>query len=720
MTRNTDRPTLSLALALALCIALALLLAKSAPAESTDDLVFTTADQSIWGPRQGVDEKTFEVDIIDIRESGSEGEIRRVTVDVDNSKAQAAWEKAIDTCDKKSYSRCVKKILGKCVKTVTFSPTRNQCRDGYTPPGRKRIKGIGPKPAATRKETFDVGAELRWNQVLNAGVGGRLAVDEGSVDVTANLRATLRASSDAVAPGQVFTLHTAQTTGDVDMQTSWPNVDMSISAFLQADAEVVAEAAGPDTRNGTQRRETEVILDVGTNGRDTLELVGLNVGTSGIEFRALGSSTKLVEDGYEHNQSIELLNLPPYIAVGLPLFDIGVFTPEMETPVIDPDSFEGYFVNGSYSSFDGYSGSIYNIVEPGDRTTQIVTFGEATDGLKDPDVARLDLDVDVLSAKFGSPLGFDASVGEISYVGNLLEVEGNALDVDLTMYFGFEETFTFEPNLRVRLQFNQPVEVEVEEGVWQVVSEIEVPVGDSVNVVHPDSELVVTPVYTLAENRFHNDTDFVVDPAYTWEVLSVHLGGLIFDYGAPGLPESFAAASRTAPFTGESLKLVDMNYLDETCQDEDCAAVFPLNGFEDRVGTPLVVGTADALDSDGDLVADHEDNCLDEPNTSQLDTDRDGYGNACDADINNDGRIGGPDFIAYTSAYGAVEGDERYDPALDMDGDGVIGGPEIIMSQGFYGKEPGPSGLACAGTVPCPKVAAQSKHPKPVPAQPKP
>jgi hypothetical protein len=51
-----------------------------------------------------------------------------------------------------------------------------------------------------------------------------------------------------------------------------------------------------------------------------------------------------------------------------------------------------------------------------------------------------------------------------------------------------------------------------------------------------------------------------------------------------------------------------------------------------------------ALDSDNDGVPDYQDNCILKPNgplipdaggNSQRDTDGDGYGNICDADLNN-------------------------------------------------------------------------------------
>lgn len=47
-------------------------------------------------------------------------------------------------------------------------------------------------------------------------------------------------------------------------------------------------------------------------------------------------------------------------------------------------------------------------------------------------------------------------------------------------------------------------------------------------------------------------------------------------------------------------------------------------------------GVFNFIDLDGDLFGDDVDNCIFTPNADQRDTDNDGYGNACDADLNND------------------------------------------------------------------------------------
>ncbi len=43
----------------------------------------------------------------------------------------------------------------------------------------------------------------------------------------------------------------------------------------------------------------------------------------------------------------------------------------------------------------------------------------------------------------------------------------------------------------------------------------------------------------------------------------------------------------------------------------------------------------------------------------------------------------------------------QYDPAVDVDSDGAIGGLEFAFFRSRIGGAPGPSGLACAGQIPC-------------------
>jgi hypothetical protein len=107
-------------------------------------------------------------------------------------------------------------------------------------------------------------------------------------------------------------------------------------------------------------------------------------------------------------------------------------------------------------------------------------------------------------------------------------------------------------------------------------------------------------------------------------------------------------------------------------------------------------------DQDGDGVCNNQDSCLIELNPFQRDTNQDGYGNICDPDVNNDGMVGGPDFVILQIEWGKTLGDPDYDPDVDLDGDGVIGQGDYDIMLLYWGGQPGPSGLTCAGTSPCP------------------
>jgi arylsulfate sulfotransferase len=95
-------------------------------------------------------------------------------------------------------------------------------------------------------------------------------------------------------------------------------------------------------------------------------------------------------------------------------------------------------------------------------------------------------------------------------------------------------------------------------------------------------------------------------------------------------------------------------------------------------------------DSDRDGVLDNTDNCTLTANANQRDTDGDGFGSACDPDLNNDGVVEWVDYFYYTVLW------QSADANADLDGDGVVTWPDLqVLVDKFFGA-PGPSGVAAA------------------------
>ena len=97
------------------------------------------------------------------------------------------------------------------------------------------------------------------------------------------------------------------------------------------------------------------------------------------------------------------------------------------------------------------------------------------------------------------------------------------------------------------------------------------------------------------------------------------------------------------------------------------------------------------LDTDGDRVPDVSDNCTLVANADQRDTDGDGYGNICDADLDNDGMVGYGDITIFFTVFGST------DPDADFDGDGTVGYSDFGILTASFGSAPGPSCVADSG-----------------------
>jgi hypothetical protein len=111
--------------------------------------------------------------------------------------------------------------------------------------------------------------------------------------------------------------------------------------------------------------------------------------------------------------------------------------------------------------------------------------------------------------------------------------------------------------------------------------------------------------------------------------------------------------------------------------------------IDDGSRTAIATVTVHVIrDADNDQVDDGNDNCLGVANSSQRDSDGDGYGNMCDADLDNNGKVNFADLAMFRSAFGTV------DPNYDLNGDGRVNFADLAILKSWFGKPPGPSAVA--------------------------
>ncbi|MFK7888141.1 MAG: FG-GAP-like repeat-containing protein [Gammaproteobacteria bacterium] len=101
-----------------------------------------------------------------------------------------------------------------------------------------------------------------------------------------------------------------------------------------------------------------------------------------------------------------------------------------------------------------------------------------------------------------------------------------------------------------------------------------------------------------------------------------------------------------------------------------------------------VIAEINPVDDDGDSVADVSDNCTATSNPLQLDSDGDGYGNACDADLNNDGIVNVQDLGILRAVFFST-----VPSAADLNSDGVVNATDLGLMRQMFFQPPGPSAL---------------------------
>ncbi|MEM6640258.1 MAG: hypothetical protein AAF610_10175 [Pseudomonadota bacterium] len=108
----------------------------------------------------------------------------------------------------------------------------------------------------------------------------------------------------------------------------------------------------------------------------------------------------------------------------------------------------------------------------------------------------------------------------------------------------------------------------------------------------------------------------------------------------------------------------------------------------DLIGQWIETGSGFGFtDSDGDEFSDDLDNCSAVANKDQRDTDGDGFGNRCDADLNNDGIVNIVDLGVFRQRFFTNDAD------ADFNGDNIVNVLDLGVLRASFFMPPGPGAL---------------------------
>ncbi len=114
--------------------------------------------------------------------------------------------------------------------------------------------------------------------------------------------------------------------------------------------------------------------------------------------------------------------------------------------------------------------------------------------------------------------------------------------------------------------------------------------------------------------------------------------------------------------------------------------VTDIDGLLRSAAGTLHFSLEDARDTDLDGVYDFSDNCTLVINPTQCDTDGDGYGNHCDADLDDNGTINTFDLTPLRAAMGSTGSNDA-----DLDCNGIVNSFDLAIMRDAFGGGPGPA-----------------------------
>ncbi|MEM6639699.1 MAG: thrombospondin type 3 repeat-containing protein [Pseudomonadota bacterium] len=131
---------------------------------------------------------------------------------------------------------------------------------------------------------------------------------------------------------------------------------------------------------------------------------------------------------------------------------------------------------------------------------------------------------------------------------------------------------------------------------------------------------------------------------------------------------------------------LSVRYVGTTAVDSTILNNADIDDTNGGLFTTFTDATSGDPDADGDTIPDTSDNCIQVSNRDQRDTDSDGYGNVCDADLDNDCTVNFVDLGLLRARFFTDDAD------ADFNADGVVNVIDLgVLRSGFF-SPPGPSG----------------------------
>jgi hypothetical protein len=101
----------------------------------------------------------------------------------------------------------------------------------------------------------------------------------------------------------------------------------------------------------------------------------------------------------------------------------------------------------------------------------------------------------------------------------------------------------------------------------------------------------------------------------------------------------------------------------------------------------FTIATIPNPDFDNDTIINTADNCTMVPNTDQVDTDGDNYGNVCDPDFDNNLKVNAADLSYLKTMFFSADAD------ADLNSEGIVNAGDLSILKQYFFMPPGPSGL---------------------------